>query len=79
MYGAPLCHVYAPLTMPGVGSVHVAGHLDDRPAGAAHHRELRVRVRSEETALMAGYIVSGVVALAVTIYLFIALLLPERF
>jgi K+-transporting ATPase KdpF subunit len=26
-----------------------------------------------------GYIVSGVVALAVTIYLFIALLFPERF
>jgi len=28
---------------------------------------------------MAGYIVSGVVALAVTFYLFIALLFPERF
>jgi len=28
---------------------------------------------------MAGYIVSGVVALAVTLYLFIALLFPERF
>jgi len=28
---------------------------------------------------MAGYIVSGVVALVVTIYLFIALLFPERF
>jgi len=28
---------------------------------------------------MAGYIASGVVALAVTIYLFIALLFPERF
>lgn len=29
--------------------------------------------------MMAGYIVSGVVALAVTLYLFIALLFPERF
>ncbi|HVS05938.1 MAG TPA: K(+)-transporting ATPase subunit F [Candidatus Dormibacteraeota bacterium] len=28
---------------------------------------------------MAGYIVSGVVALAVSVYLFIALLFPERF
>jgi len=28
---------------------------------------------------MAGYIVSGVVALAVTVYLFVALLFPERF
>jgi|GEM_PF-3469453 len=40
---------------------------------------LCVRVRTEEAALMAGYIVSGVVALAVTLYLFIALLFPERF
>ena len=29
--------------------------------------------------MMAGYVVSGVVALAVTIYLFVALLFPERF
>jgi K+-transporting ATPase KdpF subunit len=29
--------------------------------------------------LMAGYIASGVVALLVTIYLFVALLFPERF
>jgi len=28
---------------------------------------------------MTGYIVSGVVALFVTIYLFVALLFPERF
>ncbi|HKV30730.1 MAG TPA: K(+)-transporting ATPase subunit F [Candidatus Dormibacteraeota bacterium] len=28
---------------------------------------------------MAGYIVSGVVAFAVTLYLFVALLFPERF
>jgi K+-transporting ATPase KdpF subunit len=53
--------------------------LDDRLARFADRRELRVRVRTEEAALMAGYIVSGVVALAVTLYLFIALLFPERF
>jgi K+-transporting ATPase KdpF subunit len=53
--------------------------LDDRPAGAADHWELCLRFRVEEAALMAGYIVSGVVALAVTVYLFIALLFPERF
>jgi K+-transporting ATPase KdpF subunit len=29
--------------------------------------------------MTAGYIVSGVVALVVTVYLFIALLFPERF
>ncbi len=29
--------------------------------------------------MMAGYIAAGVVALIVTIYLFIALLFPERF
>jgi len=28
---------------------------------------------------MTGYIVSGVVALLVTVYLFVALLFPERF
>jgi len=28
---------------------------------------------------MAGYILSGIVALSVTIYLFVALLFPERF
>jgi len=28
---------------------------------------------------MAGYVVSGLVALVVTVYLFIALLFPERF
>jgi K+-transporting ATPase KdpF subunit len=53
--------------------------LADGPAVAAHHWQLRLRVRAQEAALMAGYIVSGVVALAVTVYLFIALLFPERF
>jgi K+-transporting ATPase KdpF subunit len=53
--------------------------LDGRSLGAPHHRQFRLRLRSEEVALMAGYIVSGVVALAVTLYLFIALLFPERF
>jgi K+-transporting ATPase KdpF subunit len=50
-----------------------------RPASGVDRRQLRLRVRAEEAALMAGYIVSGVVALAVTIYLFVALLFPERF
>jgi K+-transporting ATPase KdpF subunit len=71
--------VYAPLTLPGVGSVHASRYLADWPARAAYRRKLRLRVRTEEAALMAGYIVSGVVALAVTLYLFIALLFPERF
>jgi K+-transporting ATPase KdpF subunit len=53
--------------------------LDDRPACAAYRRKLCLPVRIEKAALMAGYIVSGVVALAVTLYLFIALLFPERF
>jgi K+-transporting ATPase KdpF subunit len=42
-------------------------------------RQLCVRRRAEEAALMWGYIASAVVALVVTIYLFIALLFPERF
>jgi K+-transporting ATPase KdpF subunit len=71
--------VYAPLTLPSVGSVHATRYLDGRSLSAPHHRQFRLRVRSEEVALMAGYIVSGVVALAVTLYLFIALLFPERF
>jgi K+-transporting ATPase KdpF subunit len=79
MSGAWAGGVYAPLTLPGVGSVHATRYLDGRPLAAAQHRELCLRVRAEEAALMAGYIVSGVVAFAVTIYLFIALLFPERF
>jgi K+-transporting ATPase KdpF subunit len=71
--------VYAPLTLPGVGSVHASRCLADWPARAAYRRKLRLRVRTEEAPLMAGYIVCGVVALAVTLYLFIALLFPERF
>jgi K+-transporting ATPase KdpF subunit len=67
------------LILPGVVSVHATRYFDGRPSAAAQHRELCLRVRSEEAALMAGYIVSGVVALGVTIYLFIALLFPERF
>jgi K+-transporting ATPase KdpF subunit len=71
--------VYAALTLPGVVSFHATRCLDDRPARPSDRRKSRVRVRTEEAALMAGYIVSGVVALAVTVYLFIALLFPERF
>jgi K+-transporting ATPase KdpF subunit len=75
----PVRFVYAALTQPRVVSFHATRCLDDRPLAAADHCELRLRVRTEEAALMAGYIVSGVVALAVTVYLFIALLFPERF
>jgi K+-transporting ATPase KdpF subunit len=71
--------VYVPLTLPGVGSVHASRYLVDRPARPAYHRKFRVRLRTEAAALMAGYIVSGVVALAATLYLFVALLFPERF
>jgi K+-transporting ATPase KdpF subunit len=71
--------VDAPLTRPGLASVHAAGYLDDRLAGGADDRELGLRVWAEETAMTAGYIAAGVVALIVTIYLFVALLFPERF
>jgi K+-transporting ATPase KdpF subunit len=52
--------------------------VDGRPANPANDWELRLCFRAEETSLT-GYIVSGVVALVVIIYLFIALLFPERF
>jgi K+-transporting ATPase KdpF subunit len=48
-------------------------------ARSSDRRQLRLCVWAEEAALMAGYILSGIVALAVTIYLFVALLFPERF
>ncbi len=77
--GARRALVYASLILPSVGSIHASRYLADWPARADYNRKLRVRLRTEEAALMAGYIVSGVVALAVTLYLFIALLFPERF
>jgi K+-transporting ATPase KdpF subunit len=53
--------------------------LDARPAPAARGRELPVRGGPGEAALMAAYIAAGVVALLVTVYLFVALLFPEMF
>jgi K+-transporting ATPase KdpF subunit len=41
--------------------------------------QLRLRGGPEEAALMAAYVAAGVVALLVTVYLFVALLFPERF
>jgi K+-transporting ATPase KdpF subunit len=71
--------VDAPLTFLGLGSVHAARCLDAQLAGGADDRKLRLYLRAEEAAMTVGYIASGVVALVVTIYLFVALLFPERF
>jgi K+-transporting ATPase KdpF subunit len=53
--------------------------LAARPGRGVDGRQFRLHVRAQAAALMAGYIVAGVVALVVTIYLFVALLFPERF
>ncbi len=53
--------------------------MDAGPAPAARGRELPVRGGPPEAALMWAYLATGVVALLVTIYLFVALLFPERF
>ncbi|MBO0701549.1 MAG: potassium-transporting ATPase subunit F [Candidatus Dormibacteraeota bacterium] len=58
---------------------HATRYLDARPAPAACTRELPIRGGSEEAALMGAYIAAGAVALLVTVYLFVALLFPERF
>jgi K+-transporting ATPase KdpF subunit len=71
--------VDAPLTRPVLRWRHAPRRVDGRPANPANDWELRLCFRAEETSLMAGYIVSGAVALVVIIYLFIALLFPERF
>jgi K+-transporting ATPase KdpF subunit len=44
-----------------------------------HSREPAVRQGAGEAALMLPYIITGIVALIVTLYLFAALLFPERF
>jgi K+-transporting ATPase KdpF subunit len=56
-----------------------AGRVDDAPGPGAHGRQLAVRQKPGEAALMTAYIVTGIVALIVTLYLFVALLFPERF
>jgi K+-transporting ATPase KdpF subunit len=45
----------------------------------SHDREPALRKKSREAALMLPYILTGIVALGVTLYLFAALLFPERF
>jgi K+-transporting ATPase KdpF subunit len=46
---------------------------------AADRRQLFLRQEPGEAALMLPYIITGIVALIVTLYLFAALLFPERF
>jgi K+-transporting ATPase KdpF subunit len=53
--------------------------VDGRPGAAADGRQPSVRQEPGEAALMTAYIITGVVALVVTVYLFAALLFPERF
>jgi len=42
-------------------------------------RELALHEEPREVALMSAYIITGIVAVLVTLYLFAALLFPERF
>jgi K+-transporting ATPase KdpF subunit len=53
--------------------------LDACSRSGAHDRQPAVHQGLEEIALMLPYIITGVVALIVTLYLFAALLFPERF
>ena len=53
--------------------------MDVGACAGARHRQPSLRERFGEAALMASYIITGIVALIVTIYLFAALLFPERF
>jgi K+-transporting ATPase KdpF subunit len=53
--------------------------VDARPGSAADDRQPSLRQEPGEAALMAAYIITGIVALVVTVYLFAALLFPERF
>jgi K+-transporting ATPase KdpF subunit len=53
--------------------------VDARPGVAAECRQPSLRQKPGEAALMTAYIITGVVALVVTLYLFAALLFPERF
>jgi K+-transporting ATPase KdpF subunit len=53
--------------------------MDVAAGPCAHDRQPAVRQGPREAALMLPYIITGVVALLVTLYLFAALLFPERF
>jgi K+-transporting ATPase KdpF subunit len=53
--------------------------VDGGLGSATDGREPSLREEPREAALMTAYIITGVVALLVTLYLFAALLFPERF
>jgi K+-transporting ATPase KdpF subunit len=53
--------------------------MDVAAGPGADDRQPGVHQRPGETALMLPYIITGIVALIVTLYLFAALLFPERF
>jgi K+-transporting ATPase KdpF subunit len=53
--------------------------VDVAAGTGADNRQPGVRQGPGEAALMLPYIITGVVALIVTLYLFAALLFPERF
>jgi K+-transporting ATPase KdpF subunit len=53
--------------------------MDVAAGPGADNRQPPVHQRPRETALMLPYIITGIVALIVTFYLFAALLFPERF
>jgi F subunit of K+-transporting ATPase (Potass_KdpF) len=53
--------------------------LDVGLGPAVDGREPSLCEEPREAALMTAYIVTGIVALVVTLYLFAALLFPERF
>jgi K+-transporting ATPase KdpF subunit len=53
--------------------------MDADPRAGTDHRESLLRQGPGEAPLMLPYIIAGIVALFVTLYLFAALLFPERF
>jgi K+-transporting ATPase KdpF subunit len=53
--------------------------MDVGAGPGADDRQPLVHQRPREVALMLPYIITGIVALIVTLYLFAALLFPERF
>jgi K+-transporting ATPase KdpF subunit len=71
--------VYAALTRPGVLSFDATRYLDGRPDFFPHVGQLCLRGGVEEASVMLGYILAGVVAALLTLYLFVAMLFPERF
>jgi K+-transporting ATPase KdpF subunit len=53
--------------------------VDAGTGPAADGRQSCLRPEPRQAALMTAYIVTGIVALIVTLYLFAALLFPEKF